>query len=199
MNKNNDTVHAPGPKLVAMSLVCIEEQIAALSDVTRMSKMQIFRLNFDLWSDELKPVLRMRGLAYSAYVAQLLASCGVVVSESQVQIYLARVKKERQAGREARVLDSEIAANQVIVSATQAAIKDEKKRLVEVAGSRKLIDVFRENFDVWVGRLAPVCRANGRSYYSEIARILIVNGYEHVTPNLVGYYLSKVKKERKNG
>lgn len=68
-----------------------------------------------------------------------------------------------------------------------------------VATTRKtrLIDVFRENYDDWNGRLFPAWKKVGKVCHRELTLLLNQVGFSTVNPAMVGRYMKLVRDERK--
>jgi len=75
---------------------CIAEEEANLvSFVKKDSLMDVFRKNFDLWENELFPLLRMLKKNRYDFICRILGEAGYEVSSEQVGLYLTKVRGER--------------------------------------------------------------------------------------------------------
>jgi hypothetical protein len=74
-------------------------------------------------------------------------------------------------------------------------IKNEELELVKSEVRDTLMDVFRENFDLWTRELFPLLTINKKNKYQYLAELLGKGGYV-VSVEQIGLYLSKVRKER---
>ena len=79
---------------LTLSLIQEEEQ-NLVSHVGKDSLMDVFRQNFDLWEDELFPLLKLQRKNRYEYVCRLLQKCGYEVSAEQVGLYLSKIRTER--------------------------------------------------------------------------------------------------------
>lgn len=74
----------------------IAQEEANLATCTRRdSLIDVFRTNFDLWTNELFPLLKILRKPQYEYVVKILAQGGYVVSVEQVGLYLSKVRNER--------------------------------------------------------------------------------------------------------
>lgn len=79
--------------------------------------------------------------------------------------------------------------NNAVVQAEQEAIATTNKT--------RLIDVFRENYDDWNGRLFPAWKKVGKVCHQELALLLNQVGFSTVNPVMVSRYMKLVRDERK--
>lgn len=79
--------------------------------------------------------------------------------------------------------------SQAIVQAEQEAVATTNKT--------RLIDVFRENYDDWNGRLFPAWKKVGKVCHQELSLLLNQVGFCTVNPAMVSRYMKLVRDERK--
>ena len=79
--------------------------------------------------------------------------------------------------------------NNAVVQAEQEAVATTNKT--------RLIDVFRENYDDWNGRLFPAWKKVGKVCHQELALLLNQVGFSTVNPVMVSRYMKLVRDERK--
>lgn len=81
-------------KKLTQELIEAEQENLATC-VRRDTLIDVFRANFDLWTDKLFPILRLQKKNRYEYVAKILARGGYVISVQQVGLYLSKVRSER--------------------------------------------------------------------------------------------------------
>jgi len=85
----------------------------------------------------------------------------------------------------------------ILQNLTEAAIEKETSELAALGGGQgNLINVFRDNFDLWNDRLFPILRSRKKGCYEYVAELLNKAGYGEVSSTHVGAYMSRVRKER---
>jgi hypothetical protein len=72
-----------------------QEESNLVSHVAKDSLMDVFRKNFDLWENELFPLLKLQRKNRYDFVCSILGRCGYEVSAEQVGLYLTKVRAER--------------------------------------------------------------------------------------------------------
>lgn len=80
-----------------------EEEAKLVTHVAKDSLMDVFRKNFDLWEDELFPLLKLQRKNRYDFVCRILGQCGYEVSAEQVGLYLTKVRTERGTKRARKV------------------------------------------------------------------------------------------------
>lgn len=80
---------------------------------------------------------------------------------------------------------------------TMQFIEEEQKRIGSSYAVLSLMDVFRENFDLWNEKLFPLLLLLKKNRYEYLVELLALGGYE-VSISQVGLYLHKVRAERCN-
>lgn len=76
-----------------------DEEINLVSHHAKESLMDVFRANYDLWVNELFPLLKILRKNNYEYLSSVLSRCGYEVSASQIGLYLSKVKQEKNKRR----------------------------------------------------------------------------------------------------
>jgi hypothetical protein len=77
------------------------------------------------------------------------------------------------------------------------AIDQAEEEAIAISNKTRLIDVFRENYDDWNGRLFPAWKKVGKSCHRELGNLLNQVGFSTVNSVMVGRYMKLVRDERK--
>lgn len=77
------------------------------------------------------------------------------------------------------------------------AVAQAEHEAVATTSKTRLIDVFRENYDDWNGRLFPAWKKVGKVCHRELTLLLNQVGFSTVNPAMVGRYMKLVRDERK--
>lgn len=88
-----------------------------------------------------------------------------------------------------KVMEIQSILNNAVVQAEQEAVATTNKT--------RLIDVFRENYDDWNGRLFPAWKKVGKVCHQELALLLNQVGFSTVSPVMVSRYMKLVRDERR--
>ncbi|MDF1486172.1 hypothetical protein PY257_13440 [Ramlibacter sp. H39-3-26] len=84
-----------------------------------------------------------------------------------------------------------------IQSILNNAVVQAEQEAVATTNKTRLIDVFRENYDDWNGRLFPAWKKVGKVCHQELALLLNQVGFSTVNPAMVSRYMKLVRDERK--
>lgn len=84
-----------------------------------------------------------------------------------------------------------------IQSILNNAVVQAEQEAVATTNKTRLIDVFRENYDDWNGRLFPAWKKVGKVCHQELALLLNQVGFSTVNPAMVSRYMKMVRDERK--
>jgi hypothetical protein len=84
-----------------------EEAKNLVAHVHRDTLIDVFRKNFDLWTDELFPLLKIQKKGQYEYLVKILSDCGYEVSVEQVGLYLSKVRNERGTKKSYRKVKKE--------------------------------------------------------------------------------------------
>jgi len=77
------------------------------------------------------------------------------------------------------------------------AVAQAEQEAVATTSKTRLIDVFRENYDDWNGRLFPAWKKVGKVCHRELTHLLNQVGFTTVNSAMVGRYMKLVRDERK--
>lgn len=77
------------------------------------------------------------------------------------------------------------------------AVAQAEHEAVATTSKTRLIDVFRENYDDWNGRLFPAWKKVSKVCHRELTLLLNQVGFNTVNPAMVGRYMKLVRDERK--
>ncbi|WP_301101494.1 hypothetical protein [Propionivibrio sp.] len=77
------------------------------------------------------------------------------------------------------------------------AIVQAEHEAVATTNKTRLIDVFRENYDDWNGRLFPAWKKVGKVCHQELSLLLNQVGFGTVNPAMVSRYMKLVRDERR--